>query len=453
MKKTIKIAIIALFMLIAFAAFSVVNAETATISTNKTSVMVGDSVKVTLSVNAAAWNLKVTGSATDTVVGFNANAENEKTTKTYTIDTSKAGTYTVTLTGDITDSTKDKPTKINQTVTITVKEKEVTPTPSTNDTTTTGNITSKPTTEPTPAVKSSNANLSTLGVTPKEYDFTGFKKDKTSYDVTVPSNVDSLKVLYKTEDSKATVKVSGNSGFEIGSNNKIKIAVTAEDGKTTKTYTINVTKLATEEEKPGNLIEEEGIYLTVLEIEGIELSPEFAKDIYSYTATLTDVERTEITVNAKANEENATIQISGNTELALGENTINIVVKSAKTSEQKVYQIVLTKVNQEVEIKKEDTISTSTPTSNGGVMGSLKKYVGIMITVVVIIVASIITLIIILGKENRRLEAEEAETMEETSETKAEEYNVFQDKEAEEESKTEENTELTEESKKKGRHF
>ena len=114
--------------------------------------------------------------------------------------------------------------------TITLKGKKVETTTDKKEDTTTDKKEDTTTTEK-PKEKSNNANLSTLGVIPKEYDFSGFSKNKTSYSVTVPKNIDSLKILYKTADSNAKVKVTGNSGFEVGSNNKITVKVTAEDGK------------------------------------------------------------------------------------------------------------------------------------------------------------------------------------------------------------------------------
>ena len=78
------------------------------------------------------------------------------------------------------------------------------------------------------------SNIKELGVKANEYDFKGFSKNKTSYNVTVPKNVDSLKVV-ATAAENGTVKVTGNAGFEVGSNNKIAIKVTSENGKTTKT--------------------------------------------------------------------------------------------------------------------------------------------------------------------------------------------------------------------------
>ena len=431
MKKSIKFIFLTLFIWMLFSAFSIVNAASATIKANKTKATVGDSVKVTVTVKAAAWNLKVSGSATGDIIGYNSDAENQTTTKTYTIDTSKAGTYKVTLSGDITDESKDTADTINTSVTVTVKAKETTSdkkedATTNKDTTTTNKDT---TSSEKPKEKSNNAYLSTLGVTPKEYDFSGFSKTKTSYNVTVPKNVDSLKVLYKTADSNAKVSVSGNSGFEVGSDNKIKIKVTAEDGKTTKEYIIKVTQLAEEEEKPGNVIEdEEGLYLKTLSIEGLELSPEFAEDTFSYTAILSDYEVKDLKVEAEANTEKAIIDISGNTNLSEGENTINIVLTMKDSTVQTVYQIVVTKESEEV-------TSVITPDENDkegttDLIGKLKSYAGIAIGIIILIVVAVIVLIVLLVRENKRIKEDE-EFDEEVENTKVKEYNVFENDENE----------------------
>lgn len=382
MKRILKTIFLLIILLIGVTCFSKVEAATANISANKSKVKVGDSASVTVSVNAATWNLTVSGEANDKIVGFNSDAENQKTTKTYKINTSKAGKYTVYLKGDITDA-NDTNTKINKSVTITVNEKTTSTTNNSND-----NNTTK---------KSSNANLKTLGVTPKEYDFSGFSKNKTNYDVTIPNNVDSLKVSYKTEDAKATVKVTGNSGFEVGSNNTIKVIVTAEDGKTTKTYQIKVTKLATEEEKPGNLIEnEKKVYLKSLEIEGVTLSPEFSSDVYSYTAN-SDTDDNEVKVNAIANSDKAKVEVTGNTNLSSGENLINIVVTAEDGVTKIVYQITLNKT-QEVVGNTQINEENHDNSLNLGV-----KAVRIIIIVVVTIIVLIVIIAALLIAENKKL--------------------------------------------------
>lgn len=256
--------------------------------------------------------------------------------------------------------------------------------------------------------KSTNANLSTLGVTPKEYDFTGFSKNKTEYNVTVPNDVDSLKVAYKTEDAKATVKVTGNTNLEVGTNT-IKVVVTAEDGKTTKAYTIKVTKLATEDEKPGNVIDDEktSLYLKSLEIEGLTLSPEFSSEVYSYETTINMDEKdlSEIKINAKANSEDAVIEITGNTNLVEGENLVNIIVKSSDSTEQKVYQITVNKVSGASEI-----VNTN---DNSGKISIKKEY--LIIGSFIIIVIIMLTILIISHIKNKRYYLEEDELSEKES--------------------------------------
>lgn len=84
MKKIIKSIFLIIFATVAISLFSKVEAASATISANKTTATVGDSVKVTLKINAAAWNINVSGSASDSVVGFNSDAENQ-TTKKHTL--------------------------------------------------------------------------------------------------------------------------------------------------------------------------------------------------------------------------------------------------------------------------------------------------------------------------------------------------------------------------------
>ncbi len=249
---------------------------------------------------------------------------------------------------------------------------------------TTTNNTTKNTTTKTTASKSNNANLLTMGISPKEYDFTGFNKNKTAYSVTVPNDVDSLKVVYKTEHSKAKVLVTGNNDLEVGSNT-IKVVVTAEDGKTKKTYTIKVTKLASEDSKPGNLIDENDsstdLYLKSLSLKELEITPEFKKNVYSYEATI-DMDTKDISkvnVEAEANSKDSTVEITGNTDLQEGENVINVIVKSKTSSEQTVYQITVNKVSKASEIA-----------SSGKKIRKEHIIIGLFITTVIIAIVIII---------------------------------------------------------------
>lgn len=430
MRKSLKIFVLLLvFIGILFAGKSVM-AATASITVNKSTITVGDTVTATVKYTAAAWDLKVSAdsglktSSTTQYANTTETAENESKSFTVKYTANKVGSFKIYLKGNITDEAKTKADSVDTAVSVTVKEK-TTSTDKKDETTTNKKDESSSNKDTTK--KSNNANLSTLGVTPKDYDFSGFSKNKTEYSVTVPKNVDSLKVLYKTADSKATVKVSGNSGFEVGSNNKITVKVTAEDGKTTKTYTIKVTQLAEDEEKPGNIIDkEEELYLKSLSIEGIELSPEFKKDTYSYTATLSDSAVNELKVSAEANNEKAKIEISGNANLVEGDNTINVLLTIEDSSTQKIYQIVVKKEASDVAAV---TTTSENGSSSNDLIGKIKNYAGIAIAVIVLVIVAIIVLIIMLIKENKKMKEDDDEY--EINDRSSEEYNVYKNGEDE----------------------
>lgn len=398
MKKIKSILILIIILMLAFSIKTY--AAEGSFSLSKTSVTLTEGSNTTFSIKATNCEGKFTiTSSNSNVVKVSSSSIWVTGSESVTLTAVKDGTAEVTITASDVGDTDENTVSGSKTISVTVKEK----TTSGNNT---GNTNNNNNNSTTTTKKSNNANLKTLGVTPKEYDFSGFSKSKTSYSVTIPNNVDSLKVAYKTEDSKASVKVSGDSGFEVGSNNQIKVVVTAEDGKTTKTYTIKVTKLAEDEEKPGNIIDDnknDGLYLTSLNIKGIELSPKFAKDTFSYTATLSDSNVNELEVEAKANNEKANIAISGNTNLEDGENTINIILTLDDSSEQTIYQIV---VNKETTTLPTTTSSEITPTSNNDFMGSIKTYIGIVIAVILLVIIAIIVLIVLLRKENKKLRDE-----------------------------------------------
>ncbi len=327
-----------------------VNAASASISASSKNIAVGKTVTITVKASAASWNLKVSGEVSDSIVGYNGDGENQTVKKTYKITPKSEGSYTVRLEGDVTDGNTNKNSDISDSVTIVASQKE----DNTDNNT-----------------KSSNANLKTLGITGKslEYNFKGFNKDKEKYEATkaIPSTVDSIQITAIAAEKKAKIKISGKTNSVSGTNkatgnidlevgtNTIKIVVTAPDGKTTKPYSIRVTKLATEDDKPGNVIDDEkevDLFLKSLSIDGLTLSPEFSSNVFTYETTINMDENdlNEVKVNAEANNSNAKIEITGNTNLVEGENLINIIVKEEGTSNQTVYQITVNKVSQKSEV-------------------------------------------------------------------------------------------------------
>lgn len=236
--------------------------------------------------------------------------------------------------------------------------------------------------------KSSEARLNDLGIRPKNYDFAGFKKDTMSYKTTVPNDVKEVTIYATAVDAKAKIKGAGKVSLKEGEN-EAKVVVTAEDGKTTKTYTIKITReVAKQEEKVeeqkevvAENEEEKELGLTKLTVSGIELSPKFDTAIYEYKAELSK-DLSELDINAEANNTEATVEIIGNKNLQPGENIITILLSNANKEEFATYQII---VNKEV---KEETVA--------GVSWKDPSTWGLKEKIIVGIIGAIILLIIIL---------------------------------------------------------
>lgn len=209
--------------------------------------------------------------------------------------------------------------------------------------------------------KSSNANLSDLGIRPN--DFRGFKPNITSYDVTVPNDVAKIEVYSKTQDDKAKVSVNGNRNLEVGKN-VFEITVRAEDG-TTKVYNINVTRqeadkkeesqtennndrskeenqTASETTQTVSTNSTESSDLKKLEIVGYTISPTFSSNIYEYKLEVPqDVSSLE--VKTEAGNTNVQIDVAGNKDLKEGENVVTVVCTNKETKKTSTYQIIVNK--------------------------------------------------------------------------------------------------------------
>lgn len=94
-------------------------------------------------------------------------------------------------------------------------------------------------------VKDSDATLKELNISPGSLN-KEFKKNVKSYKATIPYYSKKLVIDAVTNSKKASVTVSGNKEFKVGSN-KVKINVTAEDG-TEYSYTITVKRMSEEEQ-------------------------------------------------------------------------------------------------------------------------------------------------------------------------------------------------------------
>ena len=219
--------------------------------------------------------------------------------------------------------------------------------------------------------KSNVAKLSNLGIRPN--DFSGFNANKTSYSTEVPNNVESIEIYANKGQSGQTISGTGKKTLKEGANT-FNVVVTAEDGKTKKTYIITVnrkakdnnsTENATNNETTNEITEEvtetedsakPSFGLTKLSISGLELQPQFQTDIYEYKIDLKE-NLDKLDIDAVATQENANIEISGNENLQEGENIITILVKGENEDENVAYQIIVNKVlEQEKETPNKEKI-------------------------------------------------------------------------------------------------
>ena len=391
---------ILIFFIMLMIGTSFSNAANYSINATSYSASVGDKVTVNVSIIASAWNISVSGDKIkgESFNGVSSDLSETTINKSYSFDTSKEGTYNVTISGDIT-GTDGNPIPVNKIITIVVK------------------TASKPTTPEEPAKKSSEARLSNIWFEPKEYDFSGFKRDKTEYSVEVPNEAKEITVKASTVNSKAKVSGTGKVSLKEG-NNTIKLTVTAEDG-TKKTYTLNVNRLKTNEQQPeekpqenttneetqqsnetdnqstniGENVVQKG--LSNLTIENIQLSPKFSSNVYEYTVGITeDLSSLQIKTTL-ANTEDS-VEIAGNENLKEGENIITILVTSKETGEVTTYQIIVNKNITKEEIK----ASWFAPATWG-------KEEKIVISIIGVLVLIIIVSIIIKIKIAHREEEEE----------------------------------------------
>ena len=263
--------------------------------------------------------------------------------------------------------------------------------------------------------KSSVAILGNLGIKPNDFDFSGFTPNKTSYSTTVPNSVSSIEVYaVSPQNQKQTISGTGKKQLKEGQNN-FEIKVTAEDGKTTKTYKLTVTREksnssageeATGEETTENTVEsndvtennnqeqneeniesdEQKIGLSELKIEGLTLSPEFKKNVYEYNTKLED-DKESLEIIATPITEGSKVDITGNENLKDGENTITIIVSDESDENMATYQINVTK-----EKKQENVVNLT--------YKIIKENFVIVILVVAILIVIIILIVHLIKNKN-----------------------------------------------------
>ena len=155
-----------------------------------------------------------------------------------------------------------------------------------------------------------------------------FNKNTENYTLSVDSLVDEINVSATAEVDSSIVSGTGKISLETGEN-IISITVQAQDGSI-KTYVINVTKAASNNNYLSNLTISEG-----------KLTPDFNRETLEYSVHVGNEVKT-MDVDATAEHEAATVSGTGLKSLGVGTHKIDIVVK-AENNEERTYSINVTR--------------------------------------------------------------------------------------------------------------
>ena len=319
-------AIIALLLTVkSYAATSI------SISTSKSSVAPGESFTVTVSAVGA-------GPVNTTVSNGSGGKRDflDNSSYSFTCTAGSSGSVTIYASGTLGDYEKgdEANRSASKTVSI-VQPNKNTGGNSNGGSSNGGNTTRKPntnnSTKPTETKeekKSTDSTLSSLSIaegaiTPE------FNKDVKEYAITVPNEVTKLNITATPTDSKATVSVTEYEELKEGEN-IITISVTAEDGTTKTDYVIKATRQRKELALEKLIIKYTNQNGEVVEV---PLTPEFISNIYEYSIETLEYWVKSLDIEALANIEGATIEISGADSLKEGENVITITVKNKITME------------------------------------------------------------------------------------------------------------------------
>ncbi len=383
MRKVKKILLFMAIFIVVIMIKDKVYAASASILASSTSITTGSTATITVSVsNTEAWDLKLSSSGGTlggtTVVADAAAEEVSQTVMTATFSASTAGTYTITLSGDITGSDLSKQTVSGKTVTITVSN------PSSSSLSSSSSETSSSST-----TTSSSPVLTNLGITP--YDFTGFRSGTTSYSVTVPNDCTSV-TIYAKAASDVSITGTGIVTLKEGTN---KYTITASNSAGSTTYTLSIIRKTEETEIIPNVVDEEeteeidstGIGLTELSITGYDFLEEFGTGVYEYTVIITealteeDLEEIKNLITATVNSEEVYVEI----ETQLNEDGTAVITIIVKDDEREYATYVINFVFEDSEEEEVFAVAgiTLSDNSSGNFFDSLTNRVFLILGILV----------------------------------------------------------------------
>ena len=277
------------------------------------------------------------GSFKSVTTSYTAQVANSVTQTTVTPTVNHSGASYVTKLGGVTDA--------DGTVSLSVGSNVITVEVTAED----GQTTEKYTVTVTRAAPSTDATLSAL--TMSSVDFGTFASGKISYTASVANSVSQTTVTPTVNDSGAgyVIKlggvrdVDGTISLSVGSN-VITVEVTAEDYKTTQTYTVTVTRA----DSPNPELSGDAT-LKSLALSGVDFGI-FDSTTVSYTTIVANsVSQTKVTPTVNDSGAGHVIKLGGVTDadgtvsLSVGSNVITVEVTAEDTTTTQTYTMTVTR--------------------------------------------------------------------------------------------------------------
>ena len=186
------------------------------------------------------------------------------------------------------------------------------------------------------AYLSDDATLSALSLS--GIDFGTFSSTATSYTADVGNGVGTTTVTATANHSEASVSITPGTEVTLAEgSNEITVTVTAEDGLTTKTYTVAVTRAA------APAVASNDATLSALSLSGIDFGS-FSGTETSYTAEVGNGVAT-TTVTATPSHSAASVSIAPGSEVSLaeGSNAITVTVTAEDGLTSQAYTVTVTR--------------------------------------------------------------------------------------------------------------
>jgi len=330
--KRIRKSVFSILLVIAclFLLSTISHAASFSASISKTTVTVGDTFTVTVNASNAAGMYSISNSNSNVSVASGSKSEFLENGKAIvTFKAVKAGTVIITAEADdMTDLDDDtKTVKGSKSFTVTIKGKDSSSSGSSNNNS--GSSNSKPT---KPTFQSRNETVYA----------TGDVNVRTSYSTS--SSV--ITTLHKgdsvTRTGRATEYINGVLWSKVTYNGQ-----TAYMSSDLLTTTKPVADKKNEDKKEVEKKDEEkdkksdNKNLKSLTVTPEGLSPKFSASVTEYAMSVEDTTK-KVDIEAIPEDEKAKVSISGNTDLEVGENTVEIKV-TAEDGTTKTYKIIVTK--------------------------------------------------------------------------------------------------------------